>query len=69
VGLLESHRFGRSLLAFECNFQVPFFFGNIGDCVRTSQIIFIKMNLGAGRQWLTSVVLATQESEIRRIKI
>jgi hypothetical protein len=28
-----------------------------------------KYNTGAGRQWLTSIILATREAEVRRIEV
>jgi hypothetical protein len=37
--------------------------------INTIQYDYFKMNIKAGHQWLMLVILATQEVEIRRIKV
>jgi hypothetical protein len=39
-----------------------------GECGRKI-ICFLFLNIAAGRRWLTPVILATQEAEIRKITI
>jgi hypothetical protein len=36
---------------------------------KTKQYLAVKITTSAGRRWLTSVILATQEAEIRRIVV
>jgi hypothetical protein len=62
LGILMSHRIP-NILNYFCR-HVSFI--NLGE---SNINLFYKTHIQARRQWLTPVILATQEAEIRRIQV